>query len=102
MIPFLGPQTLRSAVLLPANIELDILHHVDDSSVRDRLWALRTIDARYRVLSLEELMQDSKDPYVSLRESYLQNREFEIHDGDPPLDEADDELYDEFLEEEDY
>ena len=102
MIPFLGPQTLRDAVLIPANIELDILHHVDDSSVRDRVWALRTIDVRYRVLSLEELLQDSKDPYVSLRESYLQNREFEIYDGDPPLDDADDELYDEFLEEEDY
>lgn len=101
MIPFLGPQTLRDAVLIPANIELDILHHVDESSVRDRLWVLRTIDVRHRVLSLEELIQDSKDPYVSLRESYLQNRVFEIYDGDPPI-EDDDEFYDEFLDEEDY
>jgi len=102
MIPFLGPQTLRDVVLLPANIELDIVHHLDESSVRDRLWGLRTIDVRHRVLSLEELLQDSKDPYVSLRESYLQNREFEIYDGDPPMDDEDEDLYDEFLEEEDY
>ena len=101
MIPFLGPQTLRDAVLIPANIEFDILHHVDESSVRDRLWVLRTIDVRHRLLSLEELIQDSKDPYVSLRESYLQNRVFEIYDGDPPI-EDDDEFYDEFLDEEDY
>lgn len=101
MIPFMGPQTLRSAVLLPANIEFDILHHVDESSVRDRLWALRTIDVRHRVLSLEDLLQDSKDPYISLRESYLQNQEFQIYDGDPPIDD-DDEFYDEFLDEEDY
>jgi len=101
MIPFIGPQTLRSALLVPADIQLDILHHVDESSVRDRLWALRTIDVRHRVLSLEELMQDSKDPYISLRESYLQNQEFQIHDGDPPI-EDDDEFYDEFLDEEDY
>ena len=101
MIPFLGPQTLRDAVLIPANIEFDILHHVDESSVRDRLWVLRTIDVRHRLLSLEELIQDSKDPYVSLRESYLQNREFQVYDGDPPV-EDDDEFYDEFLDEEDY
>jgi hypothetical protein len=30
----------------------------------------------------------------------LQNREFEIYDGDPPVEE--DEFFDEFLEEEDY
>jgi len=101
MVPFLGPQTLRSLVLLPANIEFDLLHHVDSSSVRDRLWVLRTIDLRHRVLSLEDLMQDSKDPYVTLRESYLQNRRFEIYDGDPPV-EDEDEFYDEFLDDEDY
>jgi phospholipid-binding lipoprotein MlaA len=101
MVPFLGPQTLRHLVLLPADIELDVLHHVDNSSVRDRLWVLRTIDLRHRVLSLEDLMQDSKDPYVTLRESYLQNRKFEIYDGNPPV-EDEDEFYDEFLEDEDY
>ena len=101
MIPFVGPKTLRDAVLIPADIQLDLLHHVDESSVRDRLWALRTIDLRHRVLSLEKLLLDSKDPYVTLRESYLQNREFEVYDGDPPV-EDDDEFYDDFLEDEDY
>lgn len=101
MVPFMGPQTLRDLALLPADIELDVLHHVDDSSVRDRLWVLRTIDLRHRVLSLEDLLQDSKDPYVTLRESYLQNRTFEIYDGNPPMEDEDD-FYDEFLEDEDY
>lgn len=101
MVPFIGPQTLRDAILIPADIKLDVLHHVDSSSVRDRLWVLRAIDLRHRALSLEELLKDSNDPYVTLRESYLQNREFEIYDGDPPV-EDDDDFYDEFLEEEDY
>ena len=47
------------------------------------------------------MLQDSADPYITVRESYLQNRTFQIHDGDPPV-EDDDEFYDEFLEEEDY
>lgn len=101
MVPFIGPQTLRDVILMPANIELDILHHVDESSIRDRLWVLRSIDLRHRVLSLEDLLADSADPYVTLRESYLQNREFEIYDGDPPMDD-DDDFYDDFLDDEDY
>ena len=101
MVPFIGPQTLRDVILMPANIEFDILHHVDESSIRDRLWVLRSIDLRHRVLSLEDLLADSADPYVTLRESYLQNREFEIYDGDPPM-EDDDDFYDDLLDDEDY
>lgn len=101
VLPFLGPRTLRESLTLPLDILADPLHYYDDDSVRTALWALRLIDLRARVLPLEDLLQDSADPYVTVRESYLQNREFEIYDGDPPLAE-DDEFYDEFLEEEDY
>lgn len=101
MVPLLGPMTVRDAVIVPATVRFDLHHHIDNTSVRDRLWALRFIDVRHRLLSLEDLLSESKDPYITLRETYLQNREFEIYDGDPPMTD-DDELYDEFLEEEDY
>ena len=101
VIPFLGPRTLRETFTLPLDILADRLTRYDDASVRTKLWALRLIELRARVLPLEDLLQDSADPYVTVRESYLQNREFEIYDGDPPLAD-DDEFYDEFLEEEDY
>lgn len=97
MLPFLGPQTLRDAVLLPFDIAADPLYHYEVSSVRDPLYVLRLVNLRANLLSLEELLQDSTDPYVTVRESFLQNREFEIYDGDPPMD--DDEFFDEFLEE---
>lgn len=99
IIPFLGPQTLRDAVLLPLTIISDPLYHYNVSSVRDRLYFLRLINLRAQVLPLEDLMQDSKDRYVTLRESYLQNRRFEIYDGNPPIE---DDFYDEFLDEEEY
>lgn len=101
MLPLLGPSTVRTAVIVPATVRFDLLHHIDDTSVRDPLWVLRAIDIRHRVLSLEDLLAESKDPYVTLRESYLQNQAFEIHDGDPPMTD-DEDLYDEFLEDEDY
>ncbi len=101
VLPFRGPTTLRDAVTMPLDVMADPLYHYENTSVRDKLVVLRIIDMRARLLSLEGLLQDSQDPYVTIRESYLQNREFEVYDGDPPLDE-DDEFYDEFLEEEDY
>ena len=101
VIPFLGPSTLRDAALMPLDVAADPLFHYDGNrSVRNSLYAIRLVNLRARLLSIEELLQDSADPYVTIRESYLQNREFEVYDGDPPLD--DDDFYDEFLEEEDY
>lgn len=100
VVPFLGPQTLRDAVALPLDIQMDPLYHYKVSSVRDRLYVLRLINLRANLLPLEDLLKDSADPYVTMRESFLQNREFAIYDGDPPSD--DDEFFDEFLEDEDY
>jgi phospholipid-binding lipoprotein MlaA len=101
MLPFRGPRTLRDAILMPLDIFADPLYHYDNSSVRDPLYVLRIINLRAQLLSLEDMLDDSGDPYITLRESYLQNREFEIYDGDPPSD--DDEFFDEFFdEEEDY
>lgn len=97
MIPFLGPATLRDAVLLPVDVASNLLYHYDNTSVRDKLYILRSIELRERFLAAEKLLDDSKDPYITLRESVLQNREFAVYDGDPP---EDDEFYDEFLEDE--
>jgi phospholipid-binding lipoprotein MlaA len=101
MLPFFGPRTVRDAVTLPLDIAADPLRYYGDDTIRISLWLLRLIDVRARLLPLEGLLKDSPDRYVTIRESYLQNREFEIYDGDPPVEE-DDEFYDEFLEEEDY
>jgi len=95
MLPFLGPQTLRHAVLLPIDIASNPLYHYDNSSVRDKLYILRSIEIRERLFAAERILEDSKDHYITVRESYLQNREFEVYDGNPP---EDDEFFDEFFE----
>lgn len=98
MLPFLGPQTLRDAIMLPLDIVVDPLYQYENASVRTKLYVLRLIDLRYQLLTADKFLEESKNPYVTLRESYLQNREYAIHDGDPPLE--DDDFFDEFLEEE--
>lgn len=96
-IPILGPHTLLDAVALPVDLLSDPHVYYDNTSVRDRVYVLRAIDLRARLLTAEKLVEDSKDSYITIRESYLQNRLYEIHDGDPP---EDDDFYDEFLDEE--
>lgn len=96
MLPILGPRTLRDAILTPLDVVVDPLYQYNNSSVRDKVYILRLIHLRYLLLSAEKFLEDSKDRYVTIRESYLQNREYEVYDGDPPVD---DDFFDEFLEE---
>ena len=100
MLPFLGPQTLRDTIAYPLDIVAGPLYDYRNSSIRDKLTVMRIIELRYRLLATDDFLNQSKDPYITLRESYLQNREYEIYDGEPP---EDDEFFDEFLEDdEDY
>jgi len=94
MLPFLGPKTLRDTVFWPLDVLSNPLYHYSNSSVRDPLYGLQYIDLRYRLFSVEKLLETSKDQYVTVRESYLQNRTFEVYDGDPP---EDDDLFDDVL-----
>ena len=96
-VPLLGPRTLRDAVVIPLNLLAYPLTHYDNTSVRDKLFILQAVHVRARLLPAEKLIEESNDPYITVRESWLQNRRFLIHDGDPP--DTDDNLFDEFVEE---
>jgi len=99
MVPILGPRTLRDAVSIPLNFLMDPLIYYRNSSIRDKLYGLRLIDVRQRLFKAEKLLSGSQDRYITIREAYLQRRQYMIYDGNPPVDE---EFFDEFLEEEDY
>lgn len=101
VIPFWGPNMLSDAFALPVGYYTDLWTHYDNSSVRDKVWALRVVELRYRLLSIDSFLDDSADPYVSVREAYRQNRRFRVYDGEPPEQEEnfyDDEMFDEFFE----
>lgn len=98
-LPFLGPNTMSGVFAMPFDIAADPWQHYDESSVKDRLWALRIIDLRARLLAAEGFLEDSEDPYIALREAYLQNREYRIYDGNPPISQEEEDLFDEFLNE---
>ena len=97
VIPVLGGRTLSGAFAIPLNFASDPTFYLDDSTEKWLLYGIRTIDLRMQLFPAEEvLLKDAYDPYLTKRESFLQNRRFRIYDGDPPEDE---DFYDDFLEE---
>jgi len=101
VLPFWGPNMASDAFAMPVDYYSDIWTHYDNSSVRSKVWLVRLVDVRYRLLSADSILEDSQDPYITIREAFMQNRTFRIYDGDPPSDEDyyDDEMFDEFFEE---
>ncbi len=103
VLPFFGPSMATDALALPVDFATDLWSHYDNTSVRDKVWLLRTVELRYRLLSVESALEDWHDPYIALREAFMQNRTFRIYDGEPPDDEEfyEDEMFDDFFEESD-
>jgi phospholipid-binding lipoprotein MlaA len=99
MVPFAGPQTLRDVFAVSLDVLVDPLWHYENDSVRYALYALRFIDFRARLLPQDRVLDDAFDPYIRLREAYLQNRRYEVYDGNPPVDEDFyDDVYDDLPE----
>lgn len=98
MLPFLGPATLRDGIGGFGDGALHPLAHYENTSIRDKLVVLEIVDARASVLGVDQALDEAIDPYLFLRDAYLQRRDFLIFDGNPPDDFESD--YDDFSEEE--
>lgn len=96
VVPFLGPRTLRGAVAIPLFFLADPLYYYDNDTARRAIYAVRLIDARVQLFKVDEMLKDSHDLYLTVRESYLQHQNFLIYDGEPP---EDDDFYDDFYDE---
>lgn len=105
VLPFVGPSTNRDFVGFVGYFFLDPVTVALNNENESGLVLLRTgvdaLDARVRLHdSLDELYKED-DPYVVMRSLYLQNRRYEIYNGDPPADEAEEDFFDDLEDEED-
>ncbi len=90
MLPVLGPSNFRDGVGKIADSFIDPLIQYDQRSTRDKLIILKIIDRRRQLLSADKAIREAADPYIFIREAYLQNRRYNIYDGDPPEESLDD------------
>ena len=85
VLPFLGPSTVRDTTGLVADSYIDPVYSIKDNEARWSAIILRAIDTRASLLEATRLMEKSGiDPYVFMRNAYLQHRENLIYDGNPP------------------
>ncbi|KAA3629990.1 MAG: VacJ family lipoprotein [Proteobacteria bacterium] len=87
--PVLGPSTIRDTTgdVVEAS-QWRAFEEVSDSTAGENtLFILDTIDTRADLLGASRVMSKvALDPYIFLRESYLQKRRALVYDGNPPDD----------------
>lgn len=79
VLPVLGGRTLRHAGGLPADWYTDPVTYVEEDTVRYGARFLELVNYRASVLDEEALIRG--DRYSFLRDTYLQQRRFEVNDG---------------------
>jgi phospholipid-binding lipoprotein MlaA len=85
MLPLLGPSTLRDTIALPLDMKGDASQQFSDAATRNALTVTRVVDLRSRLLqTVDVVMAASLDPYSFVRDGYLQKRQNDIYDGNPP------------------
>lgn len=99
VLPLLGPSSLRDGPAQIVDFATHPLLYYDNSSVRDKLSILLSIDRRAGLLSAEKALEDAYDEYAFVRDAYLQRRRFLVYDGDPPDEDFEDDFEEEDLSE---
>ena len=85
VLPILGPSTLRDTFATPLDIKGDMVQQFSDTATRNVLSATRVMDVRSGLLqSVDVIKAAALDPYTFVRDGYLQKRENDVYDGNPP------------------
>ncbi len=88
-IPLLGPSSERDVSNVPVSVVTNVLFYASyavGATVLAPLTVLGAIDKRARLSGPMRIRdQAALDPYLFVREASLQQREYLIYDGNPPL-----------------
>jgi phospholipid-binding lipoprotein MlaA len=95
VLPFFGPSNFRDG---PSRLPDDYLYTLRYLDIPwEAQWGARALDIvseRAELLSLEETLNKAFDRYAFMRDAWVQRREYTIFDGDPPMDDLEDEAAD--------
>ena len=90
VIPFLGPSTLRDfpSYLIDTYYLNPLSYWTRDHhytySAEYLPYALYLVQLRASLLSTDQFLSSAYDPYVLMRDAYIQRRNYLIYHGDPP------------------
>lgn len=85
--PLLGPSTLRDSVGMVGDAFLDPVRYVPPEAVSIGISATGTVnDTSFRLGEYESLKAATVDPYIAMRQAYLQYRKKQIRGEDYPTE----------------
>jgi phospholipid-binding lipoprotein MlaA len=85
ILPILGPSNMRDNIGFAGDIVTDPFFNVQTGDIYWGFAGLRIVDFRADRLEAGEILQDAAlDPYIFLRDAYLQRRQNLVYDGNPP------------------
>lgn len=89
-LPLLGPSTLRDSIgiYVDTSSPTNLISKMDDIGFVSAS-AMNAIDQRVELLPITDILDNSDDPYITMRSSYLQKRKYDVFDGDLPIEEDD-------------
>lgn len=81
VLPLFGPSSIRDSVGVVGDLYADPERYVE-APTRTGLYALNFVSTRARLLDASELLEQAAlDPYTFVRDAYLQQRSYRIHEG---------------------
>jgi phospholipid-binding lipoprotein MlaA len=96
-LPLFGPSSLRDAPARAFDWFSNPLEYTNEIPWEAE-WGQRVlsvIHSRSELLSLDETLQRTYDPYAFIRDAWIQQREFNVFDGNPPPETLEDVLEEE-------
>jgi len=76
VLPVLGPSSARDAVGFVGDTFLDPMTYIPNTEAAIGAYAVRSeTNLSFKIEEIDDLIDASVDPYVAVRDAYLQNRE---------------------------
>ena len=86
VLPFFGSSSIRDGIGLAADMTVGSpTNYVEEVRTRNSAQGLRLVSTRANLLQASRTLEGAAlDPYVFVRDAYLQRRQNLIYDGEPP------------------
>jgi phospholipid-binding lipoprotein MlaA len=92
MVPLLGPATVRDLPSVVGERFVTPLYWFNTGNAKWGSLVVSAVDKRARLLSLDPALDRVFDKYAFIRDAYLQRRQFQVYDGNPPAEPVDEEM----------
>lgn len=84
MLPFFGPSDNRDLTGRIVGIATDPTTYVSSTKTTIVVTGISVVKTRAELLSVDSVLEQQFDPYIFVRSAYLQRRQSQIYDGNPP------------------